>query len=145
MCTGRSLTVCRSRKKNEKKIFFLEGWSGFQGGVVSGPGGVSVSWRGVCSRKGVSGPRGVSGPGGCLALGCVWSGWVVCSGGVLLSGVSALGGCLLRGCGIPVCTEADTPLWTESQMPVKKHYLGPTSLRPVIRHLTRNWNLGLLA
>ena len=30
-----------------------------------------------------------------------------------LGGVSALGGCLLPGDGIPASTEADAPLWTE--------------------------------
>ena len=51
-------------------------------------------------------------------------------GGSVPGGVSALGGfawgCLLPGGlsapgggGIPACTEANTPLWTESQMPVK--------------------------
>ena len=70
----------------------------------------------------------------------VW--WHLLPGGCLVpegmsapgEGVSAPRG-LVPG-GIPACTEADThpppPLWTESQMPVK-HYLGPTSLRWVIK------------
>ena len=67
-------------------------WS--QGGVCSGgsgPGGSALggSGPGGCPLQGVSGPRGVSAP-------------VV---GGLLRGVSA--------------HEADTPLWTESQTPVK--------------------------
>ena len=114
------------------------------GGVCSG--GVCL---GGCLPWGVSAPRGVSAPGGCLlqwvsacsrgvCLGVSAPGGVS-SGGCLLWGVSATGGsapggaggCLLLGgfC-IPACTEADTPLLTESQTPVK-HYLGPTSLRSV--------------
>ena len=58
------------------------------------PGGV-CSWG--CLLRGVSGPGvfapGRSAPGGCL-----------------VSGVSGLGGvCSQGGCGIPACTEADTP------------------------------------
>ena len=59
---------------------------------VSALGGV-CSWGDV-SSQGVSAPEGVSAPG---------------------DRVSAPGG----GCGIPACTEADTPPWTESQTPVK--------------------------
>ena len=98
MRTGRSLTVCRSLLRGG---VCSRGW-GWGGGDCSGGGvcsrGVSASWGGV------SAPRGVSALGGCL----LW-------------GMSALGrGCLLRGGGgIPACTEADTPLWTESQTPVK--------------------------
>ena len=44
----------------------------------------------------------------------VFSRRVSASGGMSAPGVSALG-----GGGIPACTEADTPLWTESQMHVK--------------------------
>ena len=91
-------------------------------GGVSNPrglsaGGVSVP-GGVCSW-------GVSVPGGCLLLGgCLlpegvsapwgvcWGGWGLSTTGGLLWGVSALGG-------IPACTEADNPLLTESQTPVK--------------------------
>ena len=47
-------------------------------------------------------PEGVSAPGGC-----------VCSRECLLLG----GVCL--GSGIPACTETDTSVWTESQMPIK--------------------------
>ena len=85
---------------------------------------------GVCSQEvsaprggGVSAPRGVSAPGGVSA-------W----GGVCSLGGSALGGCLLPGgcvsalgvcvCGIPACTEADTPTpyptpFVDRQTPVK--------------------------
>ena len=85
MLTGRSLTVCQS--------------------LLHGEGGRCLL-QGVCSRG-----RGVYSRGVCLLWGCV------CSGGCLL-----LGGCLLWGgvcswgvsapwgvCGIPACTEADTP------------------------------------
>ena len=90
----------------------------------------------------------MSAPGGCLVWGCLLLGGCllggVCSwgvsapGGCLLSGVSAPRGsargggvCLLPGgggvcsggvCswgGIPACSEADPPLLTESQTPVK--------------------------
>ena len=50
-------------------------------------------------------------PGGCLLPGGL-SAWGV--GECLLPGGSPPG-----GCGIPACTEADPPLWTESQTPVK--------------------------
>ena len=61
----------------------------------SASGGGVCSLGGVCSRGGVC-SQGVSVPRGCLFP----------------------GGCLLRG-GIPACTEADTPLLTESQTRVK--------------------------
>ena len=82
---------------------------------VSVPGGVcsrGSALGGVCSRGGVF-SRGVSAVGG------------VCCGGVsapggLLQGVYSWGVSVPRGwCGIPPCTEADTPLWTESHTPVK--------------------------
>ena len=104
-------------------------------------GGVSAS-RG--SARGVPAPRGcllrgvsawgVSAPRGCLLWGVSVSrgsapggmsawGWGVCSGGNVCSwgDVCSRGGCLLQGRGvcIPACTKADTPLLTESQMPVK--------------------------
>ena len=75
--------------------------------------------------------RGVSALGGCLLLGgvCSWEGvcsWGqclllggVCSGRcLLLGGVCSWRGCLLGGCGIPACTEADTPtpLWTDRRL-----------------------------
>ena len=62
-------------------------------------GGVSAPGEGVCS-------------GGCLLLaGSSAPGRGVCSQGVgcLLPGVSAPGGVSAWGCGIPACTEADTP------------------------------------
>ena len=59
---------------------------------------------------GVSAPRGVSAPEGvCLLLG----------GCLLPGGVSALG-----GCGIPTCTEADTPPCEQNDKQVQKYYLG---------------------
>ena len=73
----------------------------------------------------VSRGGGVSDPGGGLLMGgCLFRG-VSVLGGCLLLGVSSSGGrCLLPGgcllcggCGIPACTEADTPiphpLWTD--------------------------------
>ena len=99
MRTARALTVPPS-------ILCAEG--------VSAPGGgVSATRRGVCSQGGwVSAPagvcsQGVSAPGG----------WGVCSGGMY-----APRGCLLPrggGCDIPACTEAEPPVLTESQTPVK--------------------------
>ena len=98
-----------------------------RGGVcswgVSAPGGCLLP--GV-SAQGVSAPRGVFAPGGCVCSqgGVSAPGGCVCSRGGLLwwvsapGGVSALGGSAPGGC-IPACTEADTPLWTESQTPVK--------------------------
>ena len=63
--------------------------------LCSGGGGVCsggcLLWG--CLLRGVSAPGGVSDPGGA----CFW--------GVSAPGVSAPG-----GCGIPACTEADTPL-----------------------------------
>ena len=66
-------------------------------------------------------------PGGCLFLGGVCSWGVSAPGGVCSQGVCSGGGGLVRGgvCalggggGISACTEADPPLWTESQTPVK--------------------------
>ena len=68
---------------------------------------VAICWGGAWSQEGVHGPRGCLlwgglGPGGCLVPGGAWS-W----------GVPAPGG------GIPACTEADPPPWTESQIDVK--------------------------
>ena len=67
----------------------------------------------VC-RSQLPGGGGVSAPGRCLLWG------VSAPGGCLLWGVSAPERGLLWGvvC-IPGCTEAETPLWTESQTPVK--------------------------
>ena len=65
---------------------------------------------------------GVSAPGGVCSQGMGMS----APRGCLLWGVSAFRGCLLQGGyllpgvgGIPACTEADTPPWTESQTWVK--------------------------
>ena len=81
---------------------------------------------GVYLIPGVSGPKGGVCSGGCLPLGGVWLGGAWSGVCVWSKGVSAP-----KGGGIPACTEADTPLWTESQTPVK-HYLGLTSLQPVM-------------
>ena len=103
-------------------------------GGISAPGGCLL--RGgclllgdVCSGGSALGGcllQGVSAPGGCLLLGVSAPGGCLLLGGCLLQGVSApggvysQGGCLLlRGVGIAACTEADTPLLTESQTPVK--------------------------
>ena len=64
----------------------------------------------------VGGGAGVPGLGGCLLPGGrqVW--W----GGVPGPGVCLVwGGLLPGGSGIPACTEADPPPWTESQTLVK--------------------------
>ena len=92
---------------------------GSGGHLLPGPGG------GGCLVWGVSAPGGrgggVPGPGGVVCL--VWGG--VCSWGVVCL-VQGWGVCLVPGgawsgggSGIPACTEADTPLWTKSQTPVK--------------------------
>ena len=75
----------------------------------------------------------MSDPGGCLlwgvsALGGVCSGGHVCLGNVSApgGGVSALGQgvCSWEGCGIPACTEADTPPCEQNDKQVQKYYLG---------------------
>ena len=133
MHTGCSLTIC---------WHLLLGGVRYQGGVCSW-GVCACSWGEIWSQRvcvcshGWSVPGGVSGPGGvCLVLGEVWSLGVCLLPGDLVWGsapgeevwsqggcVSAAGGCVCSGgCSIPACTEADTlpsPLWTESQMPVK--------------------------
>ena len=97
--------------------------------------GVCFPGGGVCLLRGVSAPRGVSGPGGCLVLGGVWSQGVSAPGGVCSRGVSAGGfwsggvwsqGGLLQGVfswrGLVLVSQhalRQTPLLTESQMPVK--------------------------
>ena len=111
MRTGHSLTICQSLLPVRGCL--LWGVSAL-GGVCSGvyswevcSRGVVCSWGGVCSM-------------GCLLPGGVCS-WGVSTpwGGVYSQGVSALGGVCSRGCGIPPCTVADTPLWTEWQTGVK--------------------------
>ena len=94
---------------------------------MSGPGGVSGL-----------GERGVSVPGGvCSGGDLVWSGGVIWSG----PGVSALGvwsgGCLLWGVwsrGLSQHALRQTPLPVDRILDkrLRKYYLGPTSLRPVI-------------
>ena len=82
---------------------------------------------GVCSRGG----GGVSAPGveGCLLQG----GGGVCSRGVSAPGGVCSEGCLLLGgrCGIPACTEADTPPVNRMTNRCKNITLATTSLRPV--------------
>ena len=87
-------------------------------------------------RGGVSAPRGVSAPGGggCLLPGgCLVRGHLLWRGsaprGVPGLGVPGLGWMS----GIPACTEADTPPCGQNRRHLLKHYLGPTSLRPVIK------------
>ena len=108
---------------------------------VPAPGGCLLPWGvyswGGCLLPGRCLLQGGSAPGGCLLRGVLLPGRCLIQGECLLWGVSAPrgvyswgvsvprgsllpGGCLLPGGGgIPACTEAHTPLWTESQMPVK--------------------------
>ena len=112
MRTGRSLTVCRS--------LLLGGWLLWG---VSAPGGC------VCLL-----PWGCLLPGmGCLLLeGCLLPG-VSASRGVCSQGVSAWGVSAPRGCGVPACTEADTPPPVDRITDACKNItLATTSLRPVI-------------
>ena len=116
MRTGRSLTVCRSLLPSG-----VSGPGVREGCLVPGVGGVwSQGVGAVCSRK-VSGPQVGVWSRGCMLLGTVCSGGCLLLGGgrgrgVWSWGVSNSGGCLLPGdlprevgCGIPACTEADTP------------------------------------
>ena len=115
MRTAGSLTVSPSMLCSQGGGFCSGGECLLQGGCllwgVSAPRGMSAP--GECLLRGVSalGGWGVSAPGGCLLPGGVCSGRVgvsalggVCSWGGVCSGGSAPG-----GCGIPACTEADTP------------------------------------
>ena len=119
MRTGRSLTVYWSLLPGGGGVLvwgvsalggcLLPGGVWSQGGLlwgVSAPGGIwsqrGLLWGGVSGLE-----EGVFGPGG------VCSGGVSAPGGVCSRGVSAGNVC------IPACTEADTPLLTESQTPVK--------------------------
>ena len=85
----------------------------------------SASSRGVSGLGGVC-SGGVSG-GGVFALGGVWSGgWLLWGEGVSAAGGSAPGGSGLGGLlpgGVVVVSQhalgQTTPLWTESQTPVK--------------------------
>ena len=92
-----------------------------RGGGGSAPGeGVCSVGGGVCSW-GVSAPgRGVCSQG----VGCLLPG-VSAPGGVSALGVSAW------GCGIPACTEADTPRVNRMTDRYKNITLATTSLRPV--------------
>ena len=109
MRTGRSLTVCRSLLPGDVcsggRGCLLPGGGLLQGGLL--PGGCLLLGEGCLL------------PGGCLLGGCLLQGVSalgdggVCSqGGVCSWGVSAPRGWVsaLGGCGIPACTEADTPL-----------------------------------
>ena len=111
MRTGRSLTVC---------WILLSGGGGCLLQGVSAPGGSApgVSVGGVCF-------------GGCLLWGCLFRGHVCSQGGVcywrgVCGGVSAPG-----GCGIPACTEADTPPVDRITDTSKNITLATTSLRLV--------------
>ena len=71
----------------------------------------------------------------CIPVGCIppagWPYLPVCSapGGCL----PGLGGAfLVRGGGIPACTEADPPPCEQNHRRLWKYYLAPTSLRAVI-------------
>ena len=151
MRTGRSLTIHRSLLPGGWGgggcLFLLRGClppggvcslgvSALGGGGCLLPGGV-CSW-GVSALGGVSAPGGVC-SGGCLLLGVSASGGGgVCSGGCLLQGGSALGGVCSwgvsaqGGCGIPACTEVDTPPVNRMTDRCKNITLATTSLLPVI-------------
>ena len=130
MHTGHSLTPMVESAPRGCLLLGVSALGVFASGGVSGPRGV---WSRGCLLLGVSAPGGcllpggVSGPGGVCsqrrvysqggvcswgvaALGGIWS-WGVCfwglsaPRGVCSGGVSAAPG----GCGIPACTEADTP------------------------------------
>ena len=70
---------------------------------------LTVSPSMLCAKGGVPAPRGSV---------CSWGvsapGW-----GLLPGGACSQGGVCSWGGGIPACTEADPPLWTESQTCVK--------------------------
>ena len=68
------------------------------------PSAAMAVFGGVSLPRGVSARGGVCSRGGCLLLGVVSAPGRIWSGGSAPRGVSALG-----GCGIPACTEADTP------------------------------------
>ena len=86
---------------------------------VSAPGGVCSG--GIVSAVGVSAPRGMPAQGG------VCSGGGICSGGVSAPRVVSASG----GCGIPACTEADTPPVNRMTDRCKNITLTTTSLWPV--------------
>ena len=126
MRTGRSLTVSWSLLPGRVSALGVGGvcswWRLLPGGVCSGwcllPGGMSAL-GGVCSQGCLL--WGVSAPEGCLL-----------PGGVSALGVSAPGECLFLGdCGIPACTEADTPPVNRMTNRCKNITLATTSLRPV--------------
>ena len=121
------------KKKKTKNIICdksLFKWNNMSEQECIPVGGVPAAhwpYAGVCFRGGCL--LGVSAPGGCLLLGgplgveCLLR--EVC---LLSGGVSAL-----RGCGIPACTEADTPLPVNRMTNrCKNTTLATTSLRPVI-------------
>ena len=89
---------------------------------------VAVSRGGGCLL-----PGGVC-SGGCLLRRGLLGGGGVCSGGgcLLLGGVCSLEGLLSGGCGIPACTEADTPTPPpRGQTDACKNITFATSLRTV--------------
>ena len=63
--------------------------------------------------------RGVPPFGGCLVPGCLLPGGLLPGGSPSWQGWFPSWGGLPRGGSIPVCTEAEPPLLTESQTPVK--------------------------
>ena len=113
MRTSRSLTVCQSLLHR-----------GGRGGVCLGGGCLlwGLSAPGGCLLHGGVSALGVSAPGGVCLGGLIWgvSALGVCSWGVSALGESALEGAVCsQGGYILACTEADTPLLTESQTRVK--------------------------
>ena len=154
MRTGHLLTICCSLLLGggvsaPRGVCLARGVPGHggQGGVCLARG---VPGRGVSAPGGVPGPRGVPGPGGCLFWGvsapggCLVLGGVPGPGGVCSGGCAWSGGCLVQGvclvwgggC-IQACTEADTlpPVDRILDTRLWKYYLGPTSLRPVIKRV----------
>ena len=143
MCTGRSLTVCRS-------LLLPRGGGCLLQGVCSRGG---LLWGGVCSHCGVCSQGGVCSQRGVCSWGGVCSQGVSAPGGVCSQGVSAprgvwsgglLQGGLLQGGCIPACTEADTPTPPVDRIldtHFWKYYLGPTSLRAVIKSCTHKLKL----
>ena len=155
MRIGRSLTVCRSLLLGGRGVVCSRGGGICPGGVCSGgvsaPGGLGGSL--LLGGRGVSAPGGVSALWGCLLLGgCLLQGgllWGVSApGGVSTLGVSAWG-CLLSGgvcseggCGIPACTEADSPPVDRITDVCKNITLATTSLRPVNIVKVSQWRTG---
>ena len=145
MRIGRSLTVCRSLLPGGVSglrgwCLLLRGvcsWGGLLPGGLSAPGGACLLRGGVCSQ-GVS-ALGVGGVcSGMSALGVCSRGCLL-PGGVFSRGVSAPGGCLLPGGGIPACTWGRHPPVNRMTSRYKNITLATTSLRLVI--IPPNYNL----